>query len=262
MIVDRADRYGLSQLHQLRGRIGRSDKKAYAYFVTPHDSALSDIAKKRLKALQTYTDLGSGFSLATNDLEIRGSGDILGAEQSGHIEEIGLELYMELLKDAIHELKGEKPEINNDIEILTPFEASLPKSYIHDSGSRLKFYKRLSNSRTLESIDNIMDEIGDLFGNIPAAVQNLNQILKAKVILGNLPIKSIKVGSQKVTIKFNEELLAQKEQIRDQIIQLFMSRPKVYKLSPKFSVVCSFKDNVTLDSFVEFADYIALQIDA
>lgn len=262
MIVDRADRYGLSQLHQLRGRIGRSDKKAYAYFVTPHDSNLSEIAKKRLKALQTYTDLGSGFSLATNDLEIRGSGDILGAEQSGHIEDIGLELYMELLKDAIHELKGEKPEINNDIEILTPFESSLPKSYIHDSGSRLKFYKRLSNARTLESIDNIMDEINDLFGNIPLAVQNLNQILKVKVILGNLPISSIKVGSQKITIKFNEELLAQKEKIRDQIIQLFMSRPKVYKLSPNFSVVCSFKDKVSIENFVEFADYVALQIDA
>ncbi len=262
LIIDRADRYGLSQLHQLRGRIGRSDKKAYAYFITPHDRDLSDIAKKRLKALQTYADLGSGFSLATNDLEIRGSGDILGAEQSGHIEEIGLELYMELLKDAIHELKGEKPEINNDIEILTPFDASLPKSYIHDAGSRLKFYKRLSNTKTLETLDNIIDEISDLYGKIPKSVENLSIILKVKIILGNLPIKSIKVGTQKVTIKFDESSLENKPEIRDQIVQLFMSRPKIYKLSPNFSVQCSFKEKVDLKTFFEFAEYIALQIDA
>jgi transcription-repair coupling factor (superfamily II helicase) len=127
MIVDKANMFGLSQLHQLRGRIGRSDKKAYAYFIVPSDKALSSIAAKRLKALQTYAEIGAGFSLATSDLEIRGSGDILGAEQSGHIANVGLELYMSLLQDAIAELKSDGPTVyRKDIEVQTSFNSFIP----------------------------------------------------------------------------------------------------------------------------------------
>lgn len=121
MIVDRADTYGLASLHQLRGRIGRSDKKAYCYFVVPRMREISSIAQKRLHALQTYADMGSGFNIASVDLEIRGAGDILGAAQSGHVEAVGLELYMELLKDAINEIRGEKKLLKKDIEIVTPY---------------------------------------------------------------------------------------------------------------------------------------------
>ncbi len=137
MIINRADTFGLSQLHQLRGRIGRSEKKAYAYFVIPKTGLLSEVARKRIKAIQTYADKGSGFNIANCDLEIRGAGDILGAYQSGHIESIGLELYMELLKEAIEELRGEKEIINKNIEIITPFPCFIPNNYIEESSLRL-----------------------------------------------------------------------------------------------------------------------------
>ena len=140
--------YDLSQLHQLRGRIGRSDKKAYAYFIVPKEKMVSDLAQKRLKALQTYADMGSGFSIASCDLEIRGAGDILGGEQSGHIENIGLELYTKLLKEAVNELNSEKEELypHRDIEIKAPFSSFLPNNYIKDPAQRLKYYKKLSTN--------------------------------------------------------------------------------------------------------------------
>ncbi len=135
MIVDRADNYGLSQLHQLRGRIGRSDRKAYAYFVVPNNRTLSAVAAKRLRAFKPTRTWGRAFPWPTSDLEIRGSGDILGAEQSGHIATIGLELYMELLKEAIAEIKNEPISSKKSVEIQTPFNASIPESYIPTLGS-------------------------------------------------------------------------------------------------------------------------------
>ena len=132
MIIDRADTYGLAQLHQLRGRIGRSDRKAYAYFIVPENRMLNDTAQRRLQALQTYAEMGSGFALASSDMEIRGAGDILGGEQSGHIEAIGLEFYMDLLEEAIHEIKGEQKVSVKNIEIQAPYSAYIPNSYIPD----------------------------------------------------------------------------------------------------------------------------------
>jgi len=126
MIIDRADTYGLAQLHQLRGRIGRSDKKAYAYFVIPRTRDISTIAQKRLHALQTYADMGAGFNIASVDLEIRGAGDILGASQSGHIEAVGLELYMDLLKDAINEIRGERKVLKKILRYSLHFQPLFP----------------------------------------------------------------------------------------------------------------------------------------
>lgn len=263
LIVDKAHTFGLSQLHQLRGRIGRSDKKAYAYFITPHDKNLSDIAKKRLKSLQTYADLGSGFSLATNDLEIRGSGDILGAEQSGHIAQIGLELYMDLLKDAIGELKNSNKndiQIKRDVEFITPFNCTIPASYIHDTGSRLKFYKKLSNCESIEGINIILEDLKDQYGLIPNQLDTLATILKCKIRLKSYPLKSIKVTSSKIIFKFDVDELNKEEKLRDKFIQLFMSRPKVYKMSPDYTVKCLFKDEITPKILEEFVNYVASQI--
>lgn len=262
MIVDRADMYGLSQLHQLRGRIGRSDKKAYAYFIIPSNRNLSTIAAKRLKALQTYADMGSGFNLATSDLEIRGSGDILGAEQSGHIANIGLELYMELLKEAINELKGENKHQNTNLEIQTPFAASIPNNYIGDTGLRLKYYKRLSNTTSLDELDDIIDEINDQFGLAPEKVKNLYTILKSKISVINLGLTSIKVQSKSIVLNFNKEELETDEYLRNKVVSFFMQRPKVYKFSPNYSVNCSFKEKITPETLLEFTNYIAQQIEA
>jgi transcription-repair coupling factor (superfamily II helicase) len=262
MIIDRADMYGLSQLHQLRGRIGRSDKKAYAYFIIPSNRNLSTIAAKRLKALQTYADIGSGFNLATSDLEIRGSGDILGAEQSGHIANVGLELYMDLLKDAINYLKGENKHQNTNLEIQTPFAASIPNNYINDTGLRLKYYKRLSNTIALEDLEGIIDEINDQFGLAPEKVKNLYTILKSRIAVLNLGLISLKVQSKSIVLNFNKEELEADEYLCNKVVSFFMQRPKVYKFSPNFSVNCAFKEKITPETLLEFTNYIAQQIEA
>lgn len=261
MIVDRADNYGLSQLHQLRGRIGRSDKKAYAYFVVPHNRNLSTVASKRLKALQTYADIGAGFSLATSDLEIRGSGDILGAEQSGHIANIGLELYMDLLKDAIADLKNEVKADKKSIEVQTPFHAVISQNYIQDTGVRLKYYKKLSNSATLEELRHVSDELTDIYGLPDEALKNLYVILEARINFASIFVHNAKVTSKQITLSFDQKELEQKDQLRNNIIDFFMKRPKVYKFNPDMSVACKFADKVNPEALLEFSKFIAQQID-
>ena len=261
MIIDRADTYGLSQLHQLRGRIGRSDRKAYAYFLIPSNRNLSPIATKRLRALQTYADMGAGFSLATSDLEIRGSGDILGAEQSGHIANIGLELYMDLLQESIEELKGKSISHSKTIEIQTPFPSYIPSKFIQDTGLRLKFYKRLANSKDHESLENIIEEIEDQFGLSPIEANNLYTILRSRINIQFLALKNIKASSKSIILSFDQDELNTDEYLRNKVVSFFMERPKVYKLNPNFSVNCSFKDEVTPETLLEFTNYIAQQID-
>lgn len=261
MIVDRADTYGLSQLHQLRGRIGRSDKKAYAYFVVPHNRVLSSVAAKRLRALQTYAEMGAGFSLATSDLEIRGSGDILGAEQSGHIANIGLELYMELLKEAIAEIKNEPIATKRSVEIQTPFNASISESYISDTGVRLKYYKKLSNAPDIESLQAISDELMDLYGMHPEGLENLLIILQARLLLSKALVSTVKVGSKQIVLGFDKQELEQNDKLRGKIIDLFIQRPKVYKINPDMTVNCKFAEKVTPKTLLDFSNFIAQQIE-
>jgi transcription-repair coupling factor (superfamily II helicase) len=262
MIIDRADTYGLSQLHQLRGRIGRSDRKAYAYFLIPSNRNLSSIATKRLKALQTYADIGAGFSLATSDLEIRGSGDILGPEQSGHIANIGLELYMELLQESIEELRGQPVSVNKTIEIQTPFASFIPSNFIQDTGLRLKYYKRLSNAKSHDLLEEIKEEIEDQFGLSPEQAKNLYTILISRINIQHLALKSIKVLSKSIILNFDEAELNSDDYLRNKVVQFFIKRPKVYKLNPNFSVNCSFSDSITPETVLEFTKYIAQQIEA
>ena len=176
----------------MRGRIGRSDKKAYCYFLIP-ETPLGPEAAKRLQALQIYTELGSGFNLANSDLEIRGSGDILGAGQSGHMASVGPELYMELLQKAIDEIKGKKTMTNRDIEIRTPFSALIPEQYITDSSLRLKYYKKLANATSIRDLEILEGEIKDIFGHPPEECMNLFKILRIKKYLSSLAIGRLEV---------------------------------------------------------------------
>ncbi len=258
MIVNNADRFGLSQLHQLRGRIGRSDKKAYAYFLVKSFQISGD-AERRLKALQTYAELGSGFSIASSDLEIRGAGDILGADQSGQIEAVGLELYMELLEEALQELKGEKQLIRTDVEIQIPEPALIPESYIPDSPLRLKYYKRLSSSKEIEELDALIAEISDRFGELPAELSNLKAVLQARIYLSHCAVKQLKVGGMVFSLKFDEQLLAENTQIRDSLVNFFLQRPRQFTLRPDFSVICQQKEKFQRDKLVEFSKMIARQ---
>lgn len=257
MIIDRADTYGLAQLHQLRGRIGRSDKKAYAYFVVPRMREISTIAQKRLHALQTYADMGSGFNIASVDLEIRGAGDILGATQSGHVEAVGLELYMELLKDAIHELRGEKKLLKKDIEIVTPFPAFIPNHYISDASERLRQYKRLSNCETHKLLEDIKEEFQDVYGIFSDELSNLFMVLETRIYLQTLGLKSVQVGGSAITLKFDKQFLESNHELRDRVVNFFISRPKIYQFTPDYRVIYNQKTAVTQNDLLKFSKSIS-----
>ncbi|TNF30669.1 MAG: transcription-repair coupling factor [Deltaproteobacteria bacterium] len=260
MIIDRADTFGLAQLHQLRGRIGRSDKKAYAYFVIPKHRSLTQIAEKRLKALQTYAEVGSGFNIATCDLEIRGAGDILGGEQSGHIEAIGLELYMELLKEAIAELKGEKRIGNRNIEISAPFPSYIPNDYIENSGERLKTYKKLSNCTDIESLKKMEEDLLDIYGAHPTPLKNLFALLESRNILQETGLSSCKVVGTSVIYQFDKGILDSDVQLRNKVVEIFLSQPKKYQFTPDYKVHYSHGSEVDGDTLISLAQNIAGQI--
>jgi transcription-repair coupling factor (superfamily II helicase) len=260
MIIDRADTYGLAQLHQLRGRIGRSDRKAYAYFMVPENKILSETSQRRLQALQTYAEMGGGFSLASSDMEIRGAGDILGGEQSGHIEGIGLEFYMDLLQEAVQEIRGEQKVSVKNIEIQAPFSAYIPNGYIPDHALRLKYYKRLSNCAEMARLEDIIGEITDAFGLIPRELEALFAILRSRIFFQPLGIKLIKVSSSNIHLYFEQDILNHNAQLRDKMLSFFMNKPKLYKLNPDSSVTCLFKDPVNQHMLLEFAKHIAAQM--
>ncbi len=262
MIIDRADTYGLAQLHQLRGRIGRSDRKAYAYFMVPGNKILSDLSQKRLQALQTYAEMGAGFALASSDMELRGAGDILGGEQSGHIEAIGLEFYMDLLQEAIEEIRGEKRSSVKNMEIQAAFSAFIPNSYIADAALRLKYYKRLSNTRLLPHLEEIITEVTDSFGITPRELEALYSILRARLYFQPLGLRLVKVSGTSIHMFFEQEILDHNHQLRDKILKFFMNKPKLYRLNPDSSVTGLFKESVNHQMLLEFAKHIAANLGA
>ncbi len=260
MIIDRADTYGLSQLHQLRGRIGRSDKKAYAYFVIPKLRRVSPDAEKRLQALQTYAEMGSGFNIANCDLEIRGAGDILGAQQSGHIEAVGLELYMELLKEAIDELKGKKASRRRDIEITTPFASFIPNKYVRDPGERLRLYKRLSNAETIDGLESIFAETIDAYGAPPAQMRALVAVLQTRLVLRELGVFHATISQRSMVFKFDQKSLDEDPKLRNTIVETFLKRPKTYQFTPDFRLMISSKTVLDPESALALARETAQQI--
>jgi len=192
IIINDADKMGLSQLYQLRGRVGRSNKIAYAYLLYQKDKVLSEVAEKRLKALKEFTELGSGFKIAMKDLEIRGTGNILGKEQHGHLSSIGYEMYCKMLEESVTEAKGEK--IKKSVETLIEFKinAYIPSEYVTVEEHKLDLYKKISSVRDRKDCNNIEEEIEDRFGTIPSSVYNLIKISYAKALAQNLMIILIK----------------------------------------------------------------------
>ena len=170
IIVNRADRYGLAQLYQFRGRVGRSDRRAYAYLLIPPEQTLSPIARRRLAAIREFSDLGSGFRIAALDLEIRGAGNLLGGEQSGHIEAVGFDMYMKLLEDTIRELKGEDLEDERRAAVNLRLDLRIDDDYIPDMNQRLSAYRRMASVRSLDEVDALLDELRDRYGAPPPSV--------------------------------------------------------------------------------------------
>ena len=194
IIINRADALGLAQLYQLRGRVGRSSQRAYAYLLVPAPlGRLRHDAQRRLEAIQDLTELGSGFKLANMDLEIRGAGDLLGSEQSGNLRTVGYETYMEMLQETIDELRGEVHEEFIDPEILLPIVARLPDDYVSDVNQRLVIYKRLSSAKDENEIQLIRDELLDRYGVLPPDADNLIQVIRLKVMARQMGVESITV---------------------------------------------------------------------
>jgi transcription-repair coupling factor (superfamily II helicase) len=231
IIIDRADRFGLAQIHQLRGRVGRSHHRAYAYLITPPRKAMTADAVKRLEALESLEELGAGFTLATHDLEIRGAGELLGDEQSGQIQEIGYNLYMELLERAVAALKSgkqadlERPlDAGPEVELHVPM--LIPEDYVPDVHLRLMLYKRIAGTATREELDELKVEIIDRFGPIPPYAQSLFRAAYLKLRAASMGIRKIDAGASNGYILFEE----QNQIDPKRVLKLIQGKPKEYRL--------------------------------
>ena len=205
IIINRADRYGLSQLYQLRGRVGRSDRAAYAYLLIPPEDNLSPVAKKRLAAIKEFSDLGSGFRVAALDLEIRGAGNLLGGEQSGQIDTVGFELYMKLLEQTVRELKGE--EIEDDVRATVNLRVDLKidASYVPDMNQRLSLYRSVAAARDESQIDDVLEGAHDRYGALPESVLNLADYGRIRIMADRLGIDAIDREGRIVVLKFRPQ---------------------------------------------------------
>ncbi|TDI95497.1 MAG: transcription-repair coupling factor [Deltaproteobacteria bacterium] len=204
IIINDAHTFGLADLYQLRGRVGRTDKKAYAYFLIPQSKQLTEASKKRLKAISELKELGSGFKLALSDLEIRGAGTLFGTEQSGHIGNIGLEMYLEILESAIKDLSHQKKEFDFEPEIKSSHPTFIPNEYIEDDSERLMVYKKLSSVKTFKELREIYSDISDRFGKVPEAVNNLFSLIEIKIYMKKFFIKKLDLKQKSVAMEFLE----------------------------------------------------------
>jgi transcription-repair coupling factor (superfamily II helicase) len=210
ILIDRADRFGLAQLHQLRGRVGRSHHRAFAYLLAPPVASLPDDARKRLEAIESLEDLGAGFTLATQDLEIRGAGELLGEEQSGQIQEIGLGLYLELLERAVTALReGREPALDAPTapgcEVDLQLPALLPEDYIPDVHLRLQLYKRMSGAADRERLDDLESELIDRFGPLPPPTRTLLVVHRLRQRAARLGIRRFELGAASGVVEFGPD---------------------------------------------------------
>jgi transcription-repair coupling factor (superfamily II helicase) len=204
IIINRADAFGLAQLYQLRGRVGRGKLRGYCYLLIPSRRKLPRDAARRLEVIRAHQELGSGITIAQHDLDIRGAGNLLGEDQSGHIRTVGYDLFVELLEEAIRERKGEAVEGAFEPEVKIPVEAYLPTPYIPDEGLRLLFYKRLSLARSQEDLDAVMVELVDRFGRYPPEVARLREVIAIKIDLADLGIERVEAGERAVVLQLSE----------------------------------------------------------
>ncbi len=205
IIINRADQYGLSQLYQLRGRVGRSNRRAYAYLLIAGEQELSPIAKRRLAAIREFSDLGAGFRIAALDLELRGAGNLLGGQQSGHMDALGFDLYTQMLERTVAELRGEAVEDEINVSINLGVDVAIPDEYINDMGQRLRTYKRVSSARDEETLSSIRDETLDRYGRLPQSVEQLFGYALLRRLAEDIGVLSIDKTTDGVALKFSEK---------------------------------------------------------
>ncbi len=213
IIINRADHFGLAQLYQLRGRVGRSAVHAYAYLMTPPYRLLTSDSRKRLRAIEAHSDLGSGFALAMRDLEIRGAGNILGAKQSGFIEEIGFDLYTKLLEEAVAELKGEKLERIPDTKLEGSFDLHLPDDYVNNKQQKVDIYRRVADSRTLDEIQKIREEVADRFGRMPENAVTFFEAAALRLTAALTGAEKVKVNNLRISVEYPDSIQFGRSQV-------------------------------------------------
>ena len=227
IIINRADNYGLSQLYQLRGRVGRSNRRAYAYLLIPSELELTPIARRRLSAIREFSDLGAGFRIAALDLELRGAGNILGGQQSGQLDALGFDLYTKMLERTISELKGEIVEDETSVSINLGVDVSIPQDYISETSQRLRTYKRISSASSDEELNRIYNEIADRYGKIPESVENLFDYARLRKQAEQMHVVSIDKTSNGLAIKLGENSKVSAEKLTE-----FLTRNEGSNFSP------------------------------
>ena len=235
LIVDHADKFGLSQLYQLRGRVGRSTQRGYAYLLIPGEGAISRDARERLRILQDISELGAGFRIATHDMEIRGAGDMLGSRQSGTVVEIGFELYNQMLEETICRLRGEEITERVEPEINLKVPAFIPEAYIKDTGQRLVIYKKLTQAESEDEVLDVQNEVIDRFGAYPLATAYLFEIMRLRILLKRLLVRQIDYDGKSIIVSFHPRTPAPP----DTIIAMMRNEPKKYQFTPDYRLVAA-----------------------
>jgi transcription-repair coupling factor (superfamily II helicase) len=227
IVVNHADQYGLAELYQLRGRVGRSNRRAYAYLLVPEDKELSEIARKRLAALKEFSELGSGFKIAALDLELRGAGNLLGSQQHGHIGAVGFETYCRMLEDTVRELQGEEVEPQVRTALRLQVDIHIPPDYIADEAQRLQAYKRVADVRTPEDRERVVGELQDRYGPLPQPVTNLADYALLKSQAEAMRVEAIERRAQKLAIRFRED-----SKVDAQVLMRFVAQTPGASFSP------------------------------
>jgi transcription-repair coupling factor (superfamily II helicase) len=249
MIVNRADQFGLSQLYQLRGRVGRSKERAYAYLLVPHGRTITKDAEKRLEVLQAFTELGAGFNIASHDLEIRGAGSLLGKEQSGSIEAVGFELYAQLLEEAIAEVRGEPTKAQIEPDVNLPLPAFLPESYVPDVHQRLVLYKRYSQAQSPDELEDLRGECVDRFGDAPEELDALQDVMQLKIDLRKLALRQMDGGPGRLVVTLGHDARLD----GGKLARLVQKSKGLYRLTPDLKLVVKLDASVTSHEFVPAA---------
>ncbi len=238
IIINRADRFGLADLYQIKGRVGRSREKAYAYLLAPEEEALSDVARKRLRAIQELSELGAGFRIAAQDLETRGAGNLLGKQQSGHIAAVGIDLYTQMMEEAMAELRGEELAQETDTQINLRASAFIPENYINDVSLRLAAYKEISSVGDELQLRDLAEELRDRYGELPEPAANLIEVMSVKVVARKAGVGRIDAGTDKVNITFAEGASVSPDRV---MVMIKKSKGRI-RLIPEYTLQVSLPD--------------------
>ncbi len=256
ILIDRADMFGLSQLYQLRGRVGRAKERAYCYLVVPPANAMTDEARARIEALERHTDLGSGFQIASLDLELRGAGDLLGGEQSGTVASVGFELFCQMLDEAVHELRGEPVVHDVDPELSFDADALLPEDYVSEVGVRLSLYKRFAGAEGAEDVQDLAGEMEDRFGPPPPEARRFVHLMRLKTELRKLKALGCEANAKSVTLHLRDDTPLDGAKL----MKLMAGKQSPYKLSPDMRLTRKTRETEAFTSGLEAADKVLSEL--